>query len=124
MAVQPRRGIGALANRRVALWLALVVPLLAYLLVFRVKARLDAGETERHFAWEIWRTMGNELPVVDLQWLFKLVFFAGGSAMVLGVLCLTWLALDEGPANNPQLIVLTEPDYDPLVDGSGLNTHS
>lgn len=124
MSGQDRRGIGSRANRRLALWLALIVPLLAYLLVFPVKARLDEGETERHYAWEIWRTMGNELPAVDFQWLFKVAFFAGGLAMVLGVLCMTWFALDTVPGNHPEQVILTKPDYDPLVDGSGLNPHS
>ncbi|CAN5765514.1 hypothetical protein BH24CHL4_BH24CHL4_01860 [soil metagenome] len=112
------------SNRRVAVWLALVAPLLIYLLVFPVKARLDKNETEQHFAPEIWRAMGNALPNVGVDWLLELAFVAGGITFVFGVLCLIWMALDDAPANASEQLSQAGQDYGPLDDESSIPSRS
>ena len=83
------------SNRRLVLWLALVVPVLGYLLVVPVRARLDRGVIERHLPYEIWEAMVDGLPGVEADWLIEVAFVAGGLLFLAGTLVLIWLALDE-----------------------------
>lgn len=106
-------------STRLMLWVALIAPLLIYLLVFPVVARLDKGDTERHFSLEIWRAMGNALPSTDIELVFKLVFFAGGVAAVLGSLWLIWLALDDGHPGNTRHVTQSEQNPASHDDESG-----
>jgi hypothetical protein len=109
----------ARSNRRFVLWAVLVVPLLVYLLVFPVRARLDQGVIERHLPYEIWEAMLEGLPGTETDWLLELAFVAGGVAFVIGVLVLIWLALDDSqPDPDPHMVKPAQidnvPDDEPV----------
>ncbi len=80
-------------------WLLLGLPLLVYVLVWPIRARLDRGVIERHSGWSIWKRMTESLPTVGQQILFEIAFVAGLIAFMVGSLLLVWLALEKSPAN-------------------------
>ena len=79
-------------TRKIA-WIVLSAPVVLYLLIFPVKARLDQGETEHHLAGSIWEHMSNSMPNVSAQTAIEVAFWIGASIVVLGSLSLIWLAL-------------------------------
>lgn len=99
------------SNRRLALWAALVAPLLIYILVVPIRARLDQGVIERHRALEIWRVMVSELPSVGVQWLLELAFVAGLITVIFGSLLLIWLALDDSQAISARQATQPDPNH-------------
>jgi hypothetical protein len=84
---------------RIVVWAALAAPLVIYVLVVPVRARLDRGVIERHRSSSIWTTMADELPQVAAQSLLVAAFWLGLALFMAGVLVLLWLALagvDQG----------------------------
>ena len=76
-------------------WLVLGFPLLIYVLVWPIRARLNRGVIERHSGWSIWNRMTQSLPSVGAQTLFEVAFVAGLIAFMAGALYLIWLALEK-----------------------------
>jgi hypothetical protein len=99
------------SSQRLVLWTVLAAPLLVYLLVFPVRARLDRGVIERHLPYEIWEAMLEGLPGTETDWLLELAFVAGGVAFLIGVFVLIWLALDDSqPDPDPHMVQSTQID--------------
>jgi hypothetical protein len=104
------------SNRKLVLWLLLIAPLLIYLLIVPVRARLDQGVIERHLPYEIWEAMIDGLPGTDAGWFLELAFVVGGLVFLAGTLLLIRLALDESqPAPEPPAAY--SKDVDNLQDG-------
>jgi hypothetical protein len=109
---------------RLLLWLALIAPLAAYLLIFPIRARLDKGVVERHFGLYIWREMGEGLPNSDVEWLFKTFFFIGAVLVVLGSFWLVWLALDGVQSASSAHQVGDEGGEEQVDPGSDIQSHT
>ncbi len=82
-------------SSRVALWVLLVLPVVLVLVVPPLLTHLDKGVTESHRAWNIWKTMSQNLPQIDAQWVVATLFWVGISVFLVGVGVLIWLALDS-----------------------------
>ena len=104
-------------RKRWIAWLVLAMPLLIYALVWPVRARLDRGVIERHWAGSIWRRMSESLPGIGPQIILEVLFWFGAAAFMAGSIYLVWLALDGAGSSDDNeqltpLISVTSADAD------------
>ncbi len=89
----PARQPTSSQTRRVVMVVLLALPLLIYLTVYSIDARLNRGVIERHYGWQIWHTMSNELPEAAFPGLLKVSFWVLIFIFIAGFLAMLWFSL-------------------------------
>ena len=91
------------ATPRIVTVLLFALPAIVYLTVYSINARLNRGVIERHYGWQVWNTMSQELPDAAYPGLLRASFWLLVFVFVAGFLAMLWFALMSTPDDEASL---------------------